>query len=69
MRVEQRLQSIQDELRSDRMFQDKHDELMNMSTDLRSVSEIGSLVVRAFALCLGGPGLIPRQVKPKISNW
>ena len=30
---------------------------------------LGSQVVRAFALCLEGPGSIPGRVKPKILNW
>ena len=31
--------------------------------------QLGSLVVRAFASCLEGPGSIPGRVKLKISNW
>ena len=34
-----------------------------------NMDQLGSLVVRAVAPCLGGRGPIPGRVKPKISNW
>ena len=51
-----------------------HHLMVNIDTHLYFNShlmgnKLGSLVVRALAPCLGGPGLIPGRVKPKISNW
>ena len=46
--------------------------LLLLSSDTSpSHNQCGSLVVsmRAFALCLGGPGSIDGGVKPNISNW
>lgn len=38
MRVESRLAAIQNDMRADRHFGDRYDELANLSTDLRHVS-------------------------------
>lgn len=38
MRVESRLAAIQTDMRADRHFGDRYDELANLSTDLRHVS-------------------------------
>jgi hypothetical protein len=40
MRVENRLAAIQDEMRADRHLGGRYDELANLSSDLRHVSEI-----------------------------
>lgn len=43
MRVESRLAAIQNDMRADRHFGDRYDELANLSSDLRHVSSISSL--------------------------
>ena len=43
MRVESRLAAIQNDMRADRHFGDRYDELANLSSDLRHVSFIPSL--------------------------